>query len=211
MADGSSGFIQSRPSGCDYFDLNDILSCQEKVPCTFETQVKDLGFLDHGAESENLEPGTEMELPFWLAKELCGAQRRMISVDLPKVYREAYRQILEADATAVDLNKFGPYYYSFGGKLLDFGNAENSRIAESLMMAYMKRMRKLMDLSLNKIENGNDLLALLPKLDNDERNIFTLTQRGLMDFEQWKKGVTSKLTTSRGVANQRKRKRTEDN
>lgn len=126
--------IQSRPSGWDYFDLDDILSCQEKVPCTFQTQVKDLGFLDHGAESEHLEAGTKMELSFWLAKELCARQRRIISVELPKVYRENYRQILEADANVVDLNKLGPYFYSFGGKLLEFGNPENPRIAESLMM-----------------------------------------------------------------------------
>ena len=135
MADESLyGSLQARPSGWDYFDLDDILACQEKIPCTFETQVKDLGFLDHGSDGDNIESGTKMELPFWLAKELCARQRRIISVDLPKVYREAYRQILEADATAVDLNKLGPYFYSVGGKILEFGNAENPRIADSLMM-----------------------------------------------------------------------------
>lgn len=132
--DSLYGSIKSRPSGCDYFDLDDIVSCQEKVPCTFETQVKNLGFLDHGAGSDHLEAGTKMELSFWLAKELCSRQRRVISVDLPKVYRETYRQILEADANVVDLNKLGPYFYSFGGKLFGFENAENPRIAESLLM-----------------------------------------------------------------------------
>jgi GINS complex subunit 3 len=108
------------------------------MPCTFEPPVRDLAFLDHWSDSEHIEPTTKMELPFWLAKELCARQRKIISVELPKVYREAYRQILEADATAVDLNKLGPYFYSVGGKLLEFGNAENPRIAETLMMVCMK-------------------------------------------------------------------------
>lgn len=73
----------------------------------------------------------------------------------------------------------------------------------------MKRVKKIMDLSqniLNKNTNG-----LIPKLDQDERNIFISGQKQLVDFEQWKKGMTSKLTTSRSVVNHRKRKRTEDN
>ena len=129
--------LQARPSGWDYFELDDILACHEKIPCTFETQVKDLGFLDHGSDNEHIEAATKMDVPFWLAKELCARQRRVISVELPKVYREAYRQILEADATAVDLNKLGPYFYSVGAKLLEFGNEENPRIAETLMMVCM--------------------------------------------------------------------------
>ena len=135
--DSLYGSLQVRPSDWDYFDLNDILASHEKMPCTFESQVKDLGFLDHGSETEHIEPGTKMELPFWLAKELCARQRRIISVELPKVYREAYRQILEAEATAVDLNKLGPYFYSLGGKLLEFDSAENPRIAETLMLVCM--------------------------------------------------------------------------
>jgi GINS complex subunit 3 len=136
MADDESlyGSLQARPSGWNYFELDDILACQEKMPCTFETQVMDLGFLDHGSDNDHIEPATKMDLPFWLAKELCARRRMIISVELPKVYREAYRQILEADAMAVDLNKLGPYFYDVGGKLLEFGNAENPRIAESLMM-----------------------------------------------------------------------------
>mgnify|MGYP002803424334 FL=1 len=212
MADESLyGSLQTRPSGWNYFELDDILACQEKMPCTFETQVKDLGFLDHGSDNDHIESDTKMDLPFWLAKELCARQRRIISVELPKVYREAYRQILEADATAVDLNKLGPYYYSVGGKLLDFDNGENPRIAESLMKAYMKRMRRLMDLCLNKLDGSKEAQTLLSKLDHDEHNVFDLSQQGLRQFEQWKQGVISKLTTSKTVINQRKRKRTEDN
>ncbi|XP_028410133.1 DNA replication complex GINS protein PSF3-like [Dendronephthya gigantea] len=202
--------LQVRPSGWEYFEIDDILVCQERVPCTFESQVKDLGFLDHGSDSEHIEQGTKMELPFWLAKEISMRQGRIVSVELPKVYREAYRQIFEADATVVDLNKLGPYFYQFGEKLLEFGNAENPRIAESLLMTYMNRMRRIMDLSINRLDGSTESKTLLPKLDHNERNIFSHSQESLRRFEQWKHGVISKLITSKTVINQKKRKRTED-
>ena len=73
----------------------------------------------------------------------------------------------------------------------------------------MKRLRRLMDLSLNKLSGASQ--TLLPKLDHDEHSVFDLSQEGLRQFEQWKQGVISKITTSKTVINQRKRKRTEDN
>jgi hypothetical protein len=75
----------------------------------------------------------------------------------------------------------------------------------------MKRMRRLMDLSLNKLDGSKESQTLLPKLDHDEHNVFVFSQEGLREFEQWKQGVISKLTSSKTVINQRKRKRTEDN
>lgn len=67
-----------------------------------------------------------------------------------------------------------------------------------------------MDLSLNRLDGSRESKTLLPKLDHDEHNIFSLSQESLRQFEQWKQGVISKLITSKTVINQRKRKRTED-
>ena len=75
----------------------------------------------------------------------------------------------------------------------------------------MKRLRRLMDLSLNKLDGSREAQTLLSKLDHDEHNVFELSQEGLRQFEKWKQGVISKITTSKTVINQRKRKRTEDN
>lgn len=141
MADNSvNNSFQIRPSGWNYFEIDDILACQGKIPCTFETQVKDLGFLDHCSDTESIE---KLELPFWLAKELGMRQRKIVSVELPKPYREAYRQIFEADAMVVDLHKLGPYFYSVGCKVLEFGNAENPRIAETMMMVCILKTCRL--------------------------------------------------------------------
>ncbi len=53
-------------------------------------------------------------------------------VDLPKVYKEGYRKVLDADATVVDLHKLGPYFYTFGSLLLQFKHPESTDIAKSL-------------------------------------------------------------------------------
>lgn len=79
--------------------------------------------------------GTKLEIPLWLAKGLHDSKRRIISVELPKIYKEAWRTVFSADATVVDLHKMGPYYYAFGSQLLNFDNLENPEIAQTLLQA----------------------------------------------------------------------------
>ena len=54
-------------------------------------------------------------------------------LDLPKAYKEGYREILQAEASVVDLHKLGPYYYMFGTLLLEFKYRESPDIAASLL------------------------------------------------------------------------------
>ena len=43
------------------------------------------------------------------------------------------REILNADANVVDLNKLGPFFYEFGTYLLHFEHPESLDIAKSLL------------------------------------------------------------------------------
>ena len=74
----------------------------------------------------------KLELPLWLAKELCNRRRKIVSVDIPKAYKDGYREIFKADASVVDLHRLGPYFYEFGTKLLHFDFEENSQMASSM-------------------------------------------------------------------------------
>ena len=132
IQDSGGPTLKSRPSSYDYYDIDDILATQERVPSRLEVPLYNLGFLDPNSEGDHLQAGMKIELPFWLAKDLCSRRRRIASVELPKPYREGYRQILKADANVVDLHKLGPYYYNFGTKLLHFSFDENSHVAVSL-------------------------------------------------------------------------------
>lgn len=79
--------------------------------------------------------GSKLEIPLWLAKGLHDSKRRIISVELPKIFREAWRTVFSADANVVDLHKMGPYYYGFGSQLLNFENPENPEIAQTILQA----------------------------------------------------------------------------
>lgn len=79
--------------------------------------------------------GSKLEIPLWLAKGLHDSKRRIISVELPKIYKEAWRTVFSADANVVDLHKMGPYYYGFGSQLLNFENPENPEIAQTILQA----------------------------------------------------------------------------
>jgi len=50
-----------------------------------------LGFLDLSSETEDLKPGIKLELPLWLAQPLNKARESIVSVDIPKTYKEGYR------------------------------------------------------------------------------------------------------------------------
>ena len=74
-----------------------------------------------------------MELPIWLASSLCSRRRHVVSVELPKSYREPHREILSADATVVDLHKLGPHFYACGTRLIQFDHPESLDIAKTLL------------------------------------------------------------------------------
>lgn len=87
--------------------------------------------MDPSSDNENLTAGTVIELPFWLADALSSKRPPLVTIEVPKVYKEAYREILKADASAVDLHKLGMFYYDFGCYLAVFdpkGDVGNSLV-----------------------------------------------------------------------------------
>lgn len=80
-----------------------------------------------------LSQGTKMELPLWLSKGLYEKKRRVLSVEFPKVYREGWRTVFNADPNVVDLHKMGPYYYGLGSQILHFDSPENPEIGQALL------------------------------------------------------------------------------
>ncbi|XP_029465110.1 DNA replication complex GINS protein PSF3 [Rhinatrema bivittatum] len=187
--------------------LEDILMSQEKLPCRTESSLLRLGFLEKSGDSENIPPGSKMELPLWLVKGLYDQKRRVLSVELPKIYREGWRTVFNADANVVDLHKLGPHYYGFGSQLLHFESPENAEIVKTILQTFVGRFRRIMDSSQNAY--NEDTSALVAKLDELERALFRAGQKGLNDFQCWEKGQASQITASRLVQSYRKRKFTD--
>lgn len=191
----------------DYFNLDDILATQERIPCTFQTEVFNLGYIDPSLDSRDIPKGTKLELPFWLAKSLCSRRKQCVTIDLPKHYKEVYREVFNADANVVDLHKLGPHFYRFGSHLLHFEHPESPDIAKSLLKVFQGRFRDIMDASQNAYDQ--DMSKLTEKLDEMEKAIFSQGQKGLTDLKMWETREGEKIQISEMVINHRKRKRTQ--
>ncbi|KAL4623494.1 DNA replication complex GINS protein PSF3 [Arapaima gigas] len=188
----------------NFLSLDDILLSQERLPCQTETCFLRLGFVEKSSETPDIAEGTKMELPLWLAKGLYERKRRVLSVELPKVYRDGWRTVFGADPNVVDLHKMGPYYYGLGSQLLHFENPENSEIAQTVLRTFIGRFRRTMDSSQNVL--NEDTSVLVERLDCLEKALFRAGQSGLNSFQCWEMGRASHLTASSLVLNYRKRK-----
>uniref|UniRef100_A0A667ZDN4 DNA replication complex GINS protein PSF3 n=1 Tax=Myripristis murdjan TaxID=586833 RepID=A0A667ZDN4_9TELE len=151
----------------NFFSLDDILLSHERLSCRTECAFPRLGFLEKSGDTRDIAEGTKMELPLWLAKGLYERKRRVVSVEVPKVYREGWRTVFSADPTVVDLQKMGPYYYGLGSQMLHFDSPENPDVAQSLLQTFIGRFRRTMDSSQNAY--NEDTSVLVERLDCLER------------------------------------------
>ncbi|XP_051830537.1 DNA replication complex GINS protein PSF3 [Antechinus flavipes] len=197
----------------NFLSLDDILMSHEKLPARTETVLPRLGafFLERnssggsGGESDHGIPeGSKLEIPLWLARGLYDNKRRILSVELPKIYKEGWRTVFSADANVVDLHKMGPHYYAFGSQLLHFDSPENADVSQTLLQTFIGRFRRIMDSSQNAY--NEDTSGLVARLDELERGLFQTGQKGLNDFQCWEKGQASQITASSLVQNYKKRK-----
>lgn len=95
-----------------YLDIDEILSEEERVPCIFTYDAKNLGMLDSSNDSIDLPEDSKVELPLWLARGL--HEKQMVNIELPKYYGTRIREEIMAGAAAVKLKDYSFYYYEVG-------------------------------------------------------------------------------------------------
>lgn len=173
----------------NYFDLNDILSQSQRVSVKFQRDIPNLGFIDSSSTDDdtNIKKGTKsgesnmilfwflkiifiLELPLWLVKELNADN--VISVTVPKGYNQVYREILEADANCVNLNKLGPNFYRFGQHLSKMNLPDSEDIANSLLDTFTQRFNRLVNFSLSgsNVITGINSMSSVQNLTNTSKN-----------------------------------------
>ncbi|KAL3286852.1 hypothetical protein HHI36_001340 [Cryptolaemus montrouzieri] len=185
----------------NYFSIDDILATQERIPCKFSVNVPKLGILNPSSDEKDLKAGTELELPLWLVQGLSTGRQPAVVPELPNVYKEGYREILKADACAVDLHKFNLYYYEFGSYVRNFDRKNN--VADILLHTFTTRFRHLMDLADNTFQDPNSI----QKLDMLERKLFKEANEAKIKMNAWLKNSEAPIETAAMVMNHRKRKR----
>lgn len=187
----------------NYFSIEDILATQERVPCKVENTVHGLGCLDPSTENEDLVVGTSLLLPYWLASPLSQTRVRVFSVEIPKIYKEAYREILIADASIVDLHKIGRYFYEFGSYLIKLNHRDAEAINTMLMNAFKDRLRVLIDWAQNLCTDT----SRIQRFDTLEKELYQEGFKARTQLSAWLSDGSSKMCASEMVVNYKKRKR----
>ncbi|XP_032519864.2 DNA replication complex GINS protein PSF3 [Danaus plexippus] len=186
----------------NYLSITDILVTNEKVPCKFLHDLPKMGFMDPSATEDDLKAGTNVEIPIWLAESLHARRPPLVSVELPKIYKETYREILNADACTVDMHKLGQYFYELGCYIAKYDI--KGEVATTLMDTFKQRFRMILSASVS-----TDSITALQPLSTSERDRTAgavVTEKALSG---WLKRGDCPLTTATMVANHRKRKRAE--
>jgi len=188
-----------------YCSLDDILASNTNVSCKFLEDNKHLGFLDASGEHADIKANSKLELPLWLAQVLNRpTYGQVVSITLPKLYRQSHRKMLQAGAEVVNLHTWGPHYYESGRHLMRLRHPDSADLGRALYETLLSRMRSIMDASMNLTED--DTSDFTASLDELERGLFSAGQLSRRRLQRWMRRQTAQLTTDAHVHNYRKRK-----
>lgn len=192
----------------DYLDCQDIMTLGQKVTCVFEKAVTGLGFIDPSSDSPDIAVACKLELPLWLAKTL--KSRNIVSVEVPKGFNETYREILDADASVVDLHNLGPNYYRMGKHLIQMDLKDSLDISKNLVNAFHNRLHKLLDYSIyDSQDTASEMIGYHCTLDNIERDLLAAGRASTEQYRQWSNRSCERITANQMVSALNKKKKVE--
>ncbi|PWN53589.1 GINS complex, Psf3 component [Violaceomyces palustris] len=126
----------------NYWDIDSILSDNQKLPCTFNLTVPNLGHLESNDERD-VKQHARLELPFWLAELL--ALNDVVSISMPKAFGPRVRGALDANAQSVQLRNLNIWWYALGLRL---GNLiDSTDLLDVLSKTYTSRLPQIYEQS----------------------------------------------------------------
>ncbi|XP_030931566.1 DNA replication complex GINS protein PSF3-like [Quercus robur] len=164
-----------------YYDIDDIITDEEIVAVIFQKAASGVG-IDPSSETDCVEVGSKVELPFWLAHEL--QQRQAVSMNIPTSFNQNTRLEIQADSACVDLRSRCPYFYEFGCKIAPLVGARN--IGPLLLSAFKSRYKEV----LTKAHTAAFTAASknLTILTKEETNLYEAAQSSMAAFKKWRMG-----------------------
>ncbi|EMR71781.1 putative dna replication complex gins protein psf3 protein [Eutypa lata UCREL1] len=183
-----------------YYDIDAILTDSEKVPCTFELDIPELGYLDNNP-SHPLKAGTSVGLPLWLAELLALANRSpggsqddaksFVTLNLPTSLSNEVMSALKADPRAVALRDQSHNFYGLGTRMLDL--FEEREICAVLRKTFVTRAAEIA-LHARKAGATEDLGSgvgeeFLRGLDEWERRLFRKAHESTKSTKEWMENV----------------------
>ncbi|KAL5530198.1 PSF3 [Sanghuangporus sanghuang] len=179
----------------DYYSIDAILAQNQKVQCTFKTDVPDLGYLDGGSDRD-IKALSKLQLPFWLTPMLLMSD--FADCTVPQAFNQRVRNALNADPKSVKLSGLvgsGGPWYAFGKMIAGMLDEEQAQeISEILSNTFKQRLVDIMDqaqhfgaLGANAggAVQGQAGEEFREGLDGLERELFALAQESAKLTKQW--------------------------
>lgn len=166
----------------NYYDVDDILAEEELIPMVFQKAATGVGLLDPSSETNNIEQGAKVELPFWLAHEL--HTRQAVVMSIPSCFNQMTRKEIQADPASVDLRNRCQYFYELGCKIAPM--VGDRTIGSFLLYAFKNRYKEV----LSKAHTANFVATTKPLslLTKEETHLCEAAQSSMAAFMKWRMG-----------------------
>ncbi|ETS63575.1 dna replication complex gins protein psf3-like protein [Moesziomyces aphidis] len=120
----------------NYWNVDDFLADSQKLPCTFNVDVPNMGQIQSNGERD-VKALSRVELPFWLAELM--ALNNIVSISKPKAYSNRVKAALDANPTSVQLRHQNIHWYALGARLAQLMDDDDSEM-QVLSKAYVGRI-----------------------------------------------------------------------
>ncbi|KMZ66149.1 DNA replication complex GINS protein PSF3 [Zostera marina] len=163
-----------------YYDLDDIITEDEGTSVIFQVGANGVGLLDPSSENNNVEKGSKVDLPFWLAHELY--LRKAVTINFPACFNQKIRKEIQADAACVDLKIQCPYFYEFGCKIIPLTG--DKTLGSFLQYAFTSRYKE----ALSKSHGAGTSPKFLNRLTIEETHLFEAARCSMINLKKWRLG-----------------------
>lgn len=193
-----------------YYSLEDAAAGSTIVPTQFLYGCTGVGcVVDPSSDRADVDPGTALELPLWLASSL--AARGLSTLSLPACFGPRLRRRLRAGAGCEDLRARCPSFYSAGLQVhsagLACGSADET-LPEFLLATLRARYRALL-MRAPTLDGSAQASRLTGLLSTEERRLFDAAVSAANAFERWKGGRSAQA--ARPGAGKRKWEQADEN
>ncbi|MQL75528.1 hypothetical protein Taro_007901 [Colocasia esculenta] len=165
-----------------YYNIHDIIMEEEPISVIFQVGANGVGLLDPGSETNSVEKGAKVDLPFWLSHELY--LRQAVSINVPSCFSQKTRKEVQADAACVDLRSRCPYFYELGCKIVPI--ATDKSIGSFVHYAFTSRYKEI--LSKSHSAPVSTAPKFLAHLTNEESQLFEAARSSMASFKKWRVG-----------------------
>lgn len=173
-------------SGSDYYDIDAICAGEVLAPAKIVSGMTGCGtVVDPSSDSNELAPGTVVDMPVWLIKSL--AHRNMVQPQLPIYYGNKMRRKMKAGAGCEELKVRCPLYYTVAKEL--HAAMQATLTADETFPAFIintirKRYKELL-VKAPVVDTSHEANQIQNKLSVEEMQLFVAAREATAAHAAW--------------------------